>query len=323
LPIDPDAERFCREWGDEFAFPPGVDTNPALAGEFLARRRAARPPASVPEPVEVVLERTVPGGPRVRAYVPRGEGPFPLLLYFHGGGWVTGDLETNDALCRRLANLARCSVVNVDYRLAPEHPFPAAFDDCLAATSWAQREAATLHADPTRLVVAGASAGGNLAAAVALRCRGAGQLPIALQVLLYPALDPRMDTVSYDQFGEGYILERAAVKWFWQQYLPDDQRRNPLGAPAFEERLEGVAPAIVVTAEFDPLRDEGEAYAERLRSAGVEARVLRCDGQIHGFLGLLADTPGGSRAIGEIVGLLGLMLERPDPTSGPVVGKMS
>ena len=195
--LDPDAERLVREVGPEFSLPAGLATDPAVVAAFLARRRAPVAQRVPAEPVGEVADQVVPGGPRVRTYLPEGDGGNGLLVYLHGGGWVAGDIESSDAICRRMANLTRSTVVNVDYRLAPEHPFPAAFDDCVAATAWASAHAGELAGDPARIVVAGSSAGGNLAAAVALHSREPGGPDVALQLLICPALDPRMVTASY------------------------------------------------------------------------------------------------------------------------------
>ncbi len=217
-----------------------------------------------------------PGGELpVRIYEPAGAGS-GTLVYFHGGGWVIGSLETHDRVCRRLARSAGCRVVSVDYRLAPEHPYPAALIDAWAASAWA------IHTAEGPVAVGGDSAGGNLAAVVALRARDRG-FPLALQLLLYPVTDAAMDTESYRALADGYRLTRAAMAWYWELYLagadPADPEASPLRAPD----LSGVAPAFVATAEYDPLRDEGEAYARRLQEAGVAVTARRYVGLIHGF----------------------------------------
>ncbi|HUZ20554.1 MAG TPA: alpha/beta hydrolase [Acidimicrobiales bacterium] len=303
--LDPDAARLLREVGPEFALPPGLASDPAVATAYLARRRAPVARRVPPETVGEVADRVVPGGPPVRTYLPAGGDGGRLLVFLHGGGWVAGDIDSSDAICRRLANLTRSTVVNVEYRLAPEHPFPAAFDDCVAATAWAAAHAVELGADPARLVVAGSSAGGNLAAAVALASREPGAAAVALQLLICPALDPRMGADSYAHHGEGYLLERDQMEWFWAQYLRESpDRTNGYAAPALMEDLAGAPPAVVVTAEFDPLRDEGEAYARRLAAAGVAVEVLRLEGQVHGFVTMLQGTPGHTRALARIAAAL-------------------
>ncbi len=244
-------------------------------------------------PVAGIADRVIPGPAGdipIRIYTPEGVGPFALLVYFHGGGFVVGSIDGADMICRALCRGAGCMVVSVGYRLAPEHTFPAAPDDCLAATRWAAGHAAELGADPARLAVAGDSAGGNLAAVTALRIRDEGGPPLRGQLLIYPVADYHTPpTPSYLANADGYLLTRAMMIWFWGHYLnhageADDPHAAPLRAPD----LAGLPPALVITAEFDPLRDEGERYAERLQAAGVPAVVTRYDGMIHGFL-LLAD----------------------------------
>jgi len=234
-----------------------------------------------------VADRSCPGPAcdvPVRVYVPVDEpGPRPVLVYFHGGGWVIGDLETHDSTARKLAAASGVTVVSVDYRLAPEDPFPAAVDDCLAAVRWVVDNAGDLDVDPSRLAVGGDSAGGNLAAVAAGRLRDDG-VPVAFQLLVYPVTDGTMGLPSYDENAEGYFLTRDTMAWFWDHYVGGEHRTNPLASPlhAPDEALAGLPPALVITAEFDPLRDEGEAYAARLRDAGVPVESVRYDGLLHG-----------------------------------------
>jgi acetyl esterase len=243
-----------------------------------------------PPLVAEVSDRTIPGPAgeiRVRVYTPAGTPPFPLLVYYHGGGWVIGSLDTHDGTCRSLANQAGCMVVSVDYRLAPEHKFPAAAEDAHAAAAWVAAHAAALRGDPARLAVGGDSAGGNLAAAAALMARDRGGPPMVFQLLVYPVTDARRDTPSYRQNADGYFLTADMMEWFWNHYLArpgdgDEAYASPLRAAD----LSGLPPALVITAELDPLRDEGEAYAKRLEEAGVPARISRYDGMIHGFFGM-------------------------------------
>jgi acetyl esterase len=209
-----------------------------------------------------------------------------LLAYFHGGGFVYCSLETHDNTCRRLANATGATVVSVDYRLAPEHAFPAAADDCLAATRWVHDHADELGGDPARLAVGGDSAGGNLAAVTALRARDEGGPALVAQLLVYPVIDAACGTLSFDENGEGYFLEAPTMRWFWEQYLAGADGRHPHASPCNAADLSGLPPAVVVTAEFDVLRDEGEHYAELLRAAGVDARSHRYDGMIHGFFSI-------------------------------------
>lgn len=226
-----------------------------------------------------------PGGPLpVRIYRPDIEGTLPAIVWFHGGGWVIGSIEHHDTVCRQMANGVGAVVISVEYRLAPEHRFPAATDDCLAATRWVHDHAAELGISPDRLAVGGDSAGGNLAAVTALRARDEGGPTIKFQLLVYPVTDAAMDTPSYSENSSGYMLTAGGMAWFWDHYLgPDGDPAHPHASPLRAEDLTGLPPALVLTAEFDPLRDEGEDYAARLGKAGVDTTLIRYDGLIHGF----------------------------------------
>jgi len=256
------------------------------------------------EPVADVVDREVagPAGPvPVRIYTPQAEGPHPAVVFFHGGGWVIGNLDTHDGTARKLANAAGAVVVSVDYRLAPEHPYPAAAEDCYAATCWvAEHGPAELSMAPGRLAVAGDSAGGNLAAVVALMARDRGGPALAFQLLVYPVTDPDFERASYRENAEGYLLTRDVMQWFWDQYVPESTRRHdPYAAPLRAPDLSGLPPALVVTAEYDPLRDEGEAYARRLEEAGVRVRCRHYPGMIHGFLSFADVVDQGKEAVAE------------------------
>jgi len=254
------------------------------------------------EEVHRVDDRLVPspdGDIPVRVYTPQpavGEA-HGVLLWFHGGGWVIGDLDTADATCRLLANRAGCVVVSVDYRLAPEHPAPAALDDCLAALAWTVENAELLGVDASRVAVGGDSAGGNLAALVCQRSRDDFGPDIDFQLLVYPATDLTLAHPSIDENAEGYFLTKATMVWFVESYLGDRERKDPAVSPLFADDLSGLPPALVITAEYDPLRDEGEAYAMRLREAGVPTEHLRYDGQIHGFFAMATMLDDGRDAI--------------------------
>jgi acetyl esterase len=261
---------------------PGIGELPPVEARAVQDEAAATVFGPVPD-VEAE-DRTLPGpaGPiPVRVYRPGGE-PTPLLLYFHGGGWVLGSLNTHHGVCATLAQLSGCVVCSVDYRLAPEHRFPAAVDDAWATVTWSSEHAEELGAVPGALALGGDSAGGNLAAICALRARDAG-IPIALQLLVYPVTDADLDTSTYREFADGYWLTRYSMKWFWDHYLPDGDRLVPDASPLRAADVGGTAPALVITAEFDPLRDEGDAYARRLEEAGVPVTLTRYDGMIHGF----------------------------------------
>jgi acetyl esterase len=241
-----------------------------------------------PEPVARVWDTYIAGPTaelHVRVYTPAGSGPFPCLIFFHGGGWTVGNLEISDAPNRSLTNATGCVVVAVNYQTAPEHPYPAALEDCSATVHWVLDHAAALDVDPRRVGVGGDSAGGNLAAAVTLRARGAGDTRLAFQLLIYPAVDPEMDYPSARENAEGYGLTTEAMQWFWNHYVPDARdRRDPLAAPIHAISLEGLPPAIVITVEHDPLRDEGERYAQLLAHAGVPVHHHRYPGTVHGIL---------------------------------------
>ena len=240
-----------------------------------------------PEPVAKVEDRTIPtpnGDLPIRLYTPEGDGPLPVLVFFHGGGWVVGNLESHDATCRALANAAGCITLAVDYRLAPEHKFPAAPEDCYEATKWAVLNAAALGGDPQRVAVGGDSAGGNLAAAVALMSGDRGAPSLAYQLLLYPVTNHSFDTESCKQNGEDYLLTKDSMVWFWDHYLENDEAGNaPYASPLQAKYVNSPPPGLVITAEFDPLRDEGEAYGKRLQDAGADIKISRYDGTIHGF----------------------------------------
>jgi acetyl esterase len=243
-------------------------------------------------PLAKVENRTIPGPAGqipVRIYTPNGTGPFGLLVFFHGGGWVIGNLDTHDGTCRELAHGAGCVVMSVDYRLAPEHKFPAAADDCYAATAWAAAHAAEIGADPARIAVGGDSAGGNLTCVVALMARDKGGPALCFQLPIYPATSTALDMPSYVENATGYLLETEAMVWFWGHYLESQtDGESPYASPLRAQDLKGLPPAFVITAEFDPLRDEGERYAKRLQDAGVPTTLKRFDGMIHGFIGMSA-----------------------------------
>ena len=249
--------------------------------------RAVRAARIQPPTVALAEVRDVDvDGVAARLYRPRTDDPLGLFLYFHGGGWVLGSIETHDHVARTLAAESGCAVLSIDYRLAPEHPFPAGLDDAFAVSSWVHENAPSLGCDPERLAIGGDSAGANLAAVVTQ----SGRFPFRFQLLVYPVTDVRGGTTSYEELSEGFGLTRGGMRWFLEHYLsggegvPDDPRVSPLLAD--EAAFTASPPTLVITAELDPLRDEGEAYAERLRAAGVAAETTRYDGMIHGFFSL-------------------------------------
>jgi acetyl esterase len=267
------------------------ELEPAEARLAIAQLREQFP--RVPISLARIEDRSI-AGPHgaipIRIYTPAvadadGGADLPVLVYAHGGGWVLGDLPMVDGLVRALADGTGCIVVSVDYRLAPEHPFPEPFDDVYAATAWVANHAASFGGDPARVAVGGDSAGGNLAAAVCLAARDRTGPHLCAQYLIYPVVERNFDRPSYAAYGEGHFLTAAAMKWFWSHYLgAAGDATNPYAAPLCASNLRELPPAIVVLAGYDPLVDEGAAYVERLRGAGVEVCVQRYDGMLHGFM---------------------------------------
>jgi acetyl esterase len=289
--LDPQA-RALMDLMTERGVPPVYTQTPEQARvAYLERRFFSQPPApAVGVYLQAVQDLCTDAGLPLRLYLPLHAGAqagaaLPTLVYFHGGGWTIGDLDTYDTLCRQLCMQAGIAVVAVDYRLGPEHRFPAAVDDCLAATRWVRRQAAKLGLDARRLALGGDSAGGNLAAVVALLMRDAGDPGALLQLLIYPATDMRCGAPSHQHNGQGYLLTRDSVAYYRAHYIEDpsqwsDWRASPLLAPS----LQGLPPAFVLTAGYDPLRDEGLQYADALSAAGVKAEYLCFERQIHGFI---------------------------------------
>lgn len=267
---------------------PSVRDLPVADGRNLYRAARA---VNLDLPIHKVSNALLPGPGGdipIRIYQPHGDGPFGILVYFHGGGWVIGDLDTADAVCREIATLAEVNVVSVDYRLAPEHVYPAAVQDSYAALQWVNDNLETLQGNG-KIGVGGESAGGNLAAVVAQQSRDRGGPPIAFQCLLYPVTDAEMSRPSYSENGSGYLLETTTMEWFWDTYCPDlEQRLNADASPLRAKNLADLPPALVVTAEFDPLRDEGNAYAHALQAAGNSATLMCCEGLVHDFFSTAA-----------------------------------
>jgi len=267
---------FMKQMGN----PPLHELTPA---EGRANYLAMRVPSTVQLPE---IRDFDAGGVRCRLYRSGTTDNAPLLIYYHGGGWVIGDLESHDDICRKLARDAKCSVVAVDYRLAPEHPAPASHEDCIAATKWIFANATSLGVDPNRIAIGGDSAGGNLAAVVSMH---AGVKPV-FQLLVYPATDMRLGQASHRENAQGYLLTADSMTWFIGHYLQGDEKKklDPLYSPLLsdEATLKKSPPTLVITAEYDPLRDEGEEYAARLNAVGVQASVVRFRGQIHAFFGM-------------------------------------
>jgi acetyl esterase len=284
MPLHPQAQAVCDA--------ANALERPALADENLQLQREGFGMlmllAGEPEPVHAVEDRDAEGVP-VRIYRPSPDADLPIVVYLHGGGWTIGTVEQYDPVMRQVANAANAIVVAPEYRLAPEHPFPASLDDCWHALCWTAKNASTFGGDGSRLAVMGDSAGGNLSAVCALQARDAGGPELAMQVLVYPVTDCDLTTPSYGENRDGYLLTEDEMRWFFHCYTrgdidATDWRISPLRV----RDVRGVAPALVLTAQYDPLRDEGEAYARRLAEAGVTVQKLRYDGMIHAFFGLSA-----------------------------------
>jgi acetyl esterase len=285
MPLNPQVKTLL----DQMAGLPRLEElSVADARKQVERRIAVNLPTL---PVAAVLNRTIPGPGGdlpVRIYTPDGNGPFPLMVFFHGSGFVLCNLDTHDSVCRNLCAAAGCVVVSVDYRLAPEHKFPAGPEDCYAATRWAAEHAPELNADPGRIVIAGDSAGGNMVAVTALMVRDRGVPALRGQLMIYPVTDYfNSGHPSYAENAEGYGLTAAGMRWFWTHYLnSDSEADNPFVSPLRARDLSGLPPALIITAEYDVLRDEGERYGKRLAEAGVHTKIVRYDGMNHGFFNM-------------------------------------
>jgi acetyl esterase len=278
-----------------------VPVDQARAGHEAETARMSGPGEEVAEVRE--LEIPSPAGSiPARLYRPEGDGPLPLVVYLHGGGWMLGSIESFDTVVRALANAAGAIVISVGYRLAPEAPYPAGLDDAICSVRWAAAEAQALGADPQRLAIAGDSAGGNLATVTARRLRG--EVDLRMQALIYPVTDAGCNTASYREFGEGHGLTAASMQRFWNLYLDGADGLQEDTSPLRSGDLAGSPPAFILTAGFDPLRDEAEAYCEALREAGVEAECRRYAGAIHGFWRWLAVTKLSRAAVDEVAGAL-------------------
>lgn len=275
---------------------------PDLRSTFA--QMAARIPR-LNEPLAAVEDRRIGPGIRIRIYTPPVPGSRPILVYFHGGGWVLGDLESHDDVCRALSARAGAAVVSVDYRLAPEAKYPEPLDDCETALRWTAEHAAEFEGDPARLAVGGDSAGANLAAGLTLRVRDGGGPRIGFQLLIYPVTDRNFETGSYREFSSGYGLTRNNMQWFWECYLrSDSDARDPRAVPLAAGSLAGLPPSYVVTAECDVLRDEGEGYARALQEAGVRVRCERFLGMNHGFIRMAALYPQAGAALTRLSEML-------------------
>jgi acetyl esterase len=308
MPVDPHLAGLLELVG---AAPPMHEGTPAEAREAYRRLSVDARTADQVVPVAAVEDVVIPGpagAVPARVYRPEAAGPVPTVVLFHGGGWVIGDLDTHDNMARTLCRDCRAVVVSVDYRLAPEAPFPAAVEDALAATRWAASRLDELGGDD-RLAVAGDSAGGNLAAVVSQQLRDTGGPAPCAQLLVYPATDAAGEHASRTENGEGYFLDLPTMAWFMGHYAADRRRHtDPLLSPLRHPDLRGLPPAVVVTAEYDPLRDEGEAYARALAEAGVPVEVRRFPSMIHGFFDMGSFSPGAQAAVDEACALFAKLL---------------
>jgi acetyl esterase len=309
MPLDPAAAQIAAALHATF---PAIDfdRNGTVHREML-RAAAAEAIHESTEPIGSVQDRDV-DGPNglipVRVYRPVGapdDEPLPVAVFAHGGGWVVCDLDSHDSMCRAITNAAGCTVVAVDYRLAPEHPFPAGVEDVYAVLVWAGAHGEDIGGDPSRLAVIGDSAGGNLAAVVAQMARDRGGPALLAQVLIYPVIDFRFDTPSHLDPGDATVLQSDEVRYFWYQYLPDHAvGEQPYASPIRAESLAGLPPTLVITAEYDPLRDEGEAYAARLEAEGVPTTATRYDGVMHSFVTFLDALPAARQAVAQVASTL-------------------
>jgi acetyl esterase len=297
--LHPDAAAILERVRDA-GVPPWRSLPPAEGREVYRRR--ARLFTGDPVPVDAVWDTTFPSaaGPiGLRVYRPDGGRPRPIFVYLHGGGWTLGDLDSHDVVCRRISVAADCMVVSVDYRLSPEHPYPAPMDDAVAAVRWIAEHGGELGGDPSRLAMGGDSAGGNMTAGAVIRLRDEGGPRVALQVLIYPATEPAFEMLSFYENADGFLLTTADVAWFWKNYLGDDPAAaaDPYACPGVAPDLTRLPPAVMITGDFDPLRDDGEIYAIKLRAAGVPVVARRFAGMIHGFVALPVEIPAGRQAI--------------------------
>jgi acetyl esterase len=304
MPLDPQAQKAVDALA-ALNLKPFKDSTPAEARESMRSRTAALGPF---EEVAAVTDHRVPvagGEITVRVYKPAGMGPHPVLVFYHGGGWVIGDLYTHDGICRAIVNAAGCAVASVDYRLAPEFKYPVPVEDSYAGLLWVVANATRLGLDPARIAVGGDSAGGNLAAVMSLLARDRRGPRLLLQILVYPVTNYDFGTASYRENATGFVLTTDDMRWFWRHYLSrEEQGREPLASPILAKSLADLPPALVITAGCDPLRDEGEAYAARLRDAGVAVTLTQYPGMFHGFLRMTRILDQSRVLLDEIAGAL-------------------
>ena len=304
MPLDPQVEKVLKQT-EALGLPAYQDLTPIEARKQML---SLAPPVDPLLSVKRVEGRNIPGPGGdipIRLYYPSGDAPFPVMVYFHGGGWVIGDLDTHHAFCHALAKTGNCLVVSVDYRLAPEHRYPAAVEDAYAATRWVAENAEAIQADPDRFAVCGDSAGGHLAAVVSMMARDRKGPRIDLQILIYPITDCNFDTPSYIENKEGYNLTRDLMIWFWHHFLNNESEADdPYVSPLRAQNLSGLPRALILTAGYDPLRDEGETYAKKLQEAGVKVTLSQYPGMIHAFIRMTAQLDKANEALDEVAGTL-------------------
>ena len=300
MPLDPQVQIILQQ-ETERGLPPYNELSPLEARQQML---SLSPPVDPELSVRKVDDLRISGPLNeipIRLYYPEGTSPYPVIVYFHGGGWVIGNLETHNAICHALAKTSGCLVAAVDYRLAPEHRYPAAIEDAYAATSWICKNASRIQADPLRMAVMGESAGGALATVVSMMARDQDDRRIALQVLVYPVTDNNFNTSSYLNYGEGYSLTRDLMIWFWNHYLGNKENAGqPYASPLRAENLSNLPDALILTAEYDPLCDEGESYAKKLQKSGVNVTLTRYDGMIHGFFRMTSKLDKAKGALTQV-----------------------
>ena len=304
MPLDPQVKIFLEEYA-ALGLPAYNELSPPEARKQMIDLAIPVDPLLAAKKVE---DHKIPGPDceiPVRLYYPEGNPPFPVLVYFHGGGWVIGNLDTHHAICHALAKVSGCLVVAVDYRLAPEDPYPAQVEDAYAATCWVAENAAAIQADSSRIAVGGDSAGGTQATVVTMMARDRGGPHIALQLLIYPITDYNFDTPSYLKNADGYMLTRDLMQWFWKHYIKNEKLADhPYVSPLRAKDLSNLPEAFILTAEYDPLLDEGEAYAGKLQAAGVKTKLRRYDGMIHGFFRMTSRLDKSWKALEEVAAIL-------------------
>ena len=309
MPLDPQAKTILEEDAAR-NLSAYHDLSPPVARKQMLELSAPVDPQLT---AERVVDQRIPGPGGeipIRLYYPKGDRLFAVVVYFHGGGWVIGDLDTHHALCHALSKSSGCLVVAVDYRLAPENRYPAAVEDAYAATCWVADNAEAIQADAGRLAVVGDSAGGTQATVVAMMARDHGKPDIALQVLIYPIADHNFNTPSYLKNADGYMLTRDLMMWFWNHYLADENLADdPYVSPLRAVSLSDLPQTLILTAEYDPLCDEGEAYAKRLQQAGVKVKLTRYDGMIHGFIRMTSRLDKARQALDEVAETLRSILK--------------